>query len=85
MSWVVSSFNVVLLFLVLTSFVVFKLILDLTSFGDALIFWLVTSFDIVGGIVVRLTTIDPLLLQNLPENLHVLHDTVLVAGIFFFR
>lgn len=35
-----------------------------------------TSFDVVGGIVVGLKIPGPLLLQDLLENLHVLHDAV---------
>lgn len=48
----------------------------MASFGDVLLFLVVTSFDVVCGIVVGLTTIDPLLSHDLPENLHVLQDTV---------
>lgn len=71
---VVAPFGDVLLSVVVTPFDDKMLLCVVTPFDDSILFWFVTSFDVAGGIVVGLTTLDPLLLQNLPKNLHVLHD-----------
>lgn len=80
-SWDETSIGDVLLIWVANLFRDVLLSWAVIFFGDVLRYWVVTSFDVVSDIVVGLTIIDPLPSQDLPENLHVLHEPG--PGIFF--